>query len=430
MAVTVTTPTTIIVKDSAARGPVGPAPTFAIGNVTTGAENSSASITNVGNSANIVLDISIPRGNTGNTGPTGPANPQAYDQANLAYGQANSAYTAANNAANTVRVSQNSGSTLSAKQLNFVNTANVTVTVTDSGDGNANIAIFSAGGGAGLPLANGTSNVDIALANGYVTVTANAFTWTFNETNGLLELAGNLANFSACSAINFVANSSGDGAGYSTIELRPDSNATNDQYLIIDPTVPNHIHIRAGGTQDNSNGQIFLGGEYSYFSVGSGLNPSVYITANQRSWSFNNDGTITFPDSTTQTTAYTGTDIITTKKVFETINALSSATGVVNHNCNNGHIFVHSSVSANFTANFTNTTIAPNTATSFTLVINQGATPYVANAVQIGGVAQTVNWQGSTSAPGGNANKKDVISFSVVNNNGTWIMLGQLTSFG
>jgi len=55
----------------------------------------------------------------------------------------------ANNAANTVRVSQNNGSTLSAKQLNFVNTGTVTITVTDSGNGNANIAFASSGVAAG-----------------------------------------------------------------------------------------------------------------------------------------------------------------------------------------------------------------------------------------------------------------------------------------
>lgn len=55
-------------------------------------------------------------------------------------------------AANTVRVSQNGGSTLSTKQLNFVNTTNVTIAVTDAGNGNANVAIEVAvgtGGGGG-----------------------------------------------------------------------------------------------------------------------------------------------------------------------------------------------------------------------------------------------------------------------------------------
>lgn len=65
----------------------------------------------------------------------------AYTQANTARNIANDAYAQANNAANTVRVSQNGSSTLSSKQLNFVNTSSVSVSVTDSGDGNANIAI-------------------------------------------------------------------------------------------------------------------------------------------------------------------------------------------------------------------------------------------------------------------------------------------------
>ena len=55
---------------------------------------------------------------------------------------------------------------------------------------------------------------------------------------------------------------SGDGQSNSTIEIVPDADLyANDQYLIIDPTNPNHIHIRAGGTQDESNADLILGGE-------------------------------------------------------------------------------------------------------------------------------------------------------------------------
>jgi hypothetical protein len=55
---------------------------------------------------------------------------------------------------------------------------------------------------------------------------------------------------------------SGDGNGYGTIELVPDIDRyESDQYLIIDPTEPNHIHIRPGGEQDNSNAELILGAE-------------------------------------------------------------------------------------------------------------------------------------------------------------------------
>jgi hypothetical protein len=64
---------------------------------------------------------------------------------------------------------------------------------------------------------------------------------------------------------------SGDGLGYSTMELVPDTDlygispggdfGSGGQYLVIDPTSPNHIHIRAGGPQDEAAAQLILGGE-------------------------------------------------------------------------------------------------------------------------------------------------------------------------
>jgi hypothetical protein len=65
---------------------------------------------------------------------------------------------------------------------------------------------------------------------------------------------------------------SGDGYGNATIDLVPDADLlTNqyheDQYLIIDPTAPNHIHIRGGGTQDESTADLFLGGERNNVQV-------------------------------------------------------------------------------------------------------------------------------------------------------------------
>ena len=57
---------------------------------------------------------------------------------------------------------------------------------------------------------------------------------------------------------------SGDGLGYSTLELVPDGTLVSDQYIVVDPTAPNHIHLRAGGTQDASTAALFLGGELNY----------------------------------------------------------------------------------------------------------------------------------------------------------------------
>lgn len=119
------------------------------------------------------------------------------------------------------------------------------------------------------------------------------------QTNNLT--ANSLA--SGNSLVVLVPNSSGDGYGFSTIQLIPETGYA-DQKIIIDPTTPNHIHIRAGGAQDNSNASLYFGGENSYFNVGSGSNPSVYISSNSNQWTFNTNGVITFPDSTTQNTAF------------------------------------------------------------------------------------------------------------------------------
>lgn len=116
--------------------------------------------------------------------------------------------------------------------------------------------------------------------------------WTFGY-NGRLNLPGNVTN--GYSEIQFVANSSGDGAGFDTIRLVPYTAGYDSAYIVIDPTYPNHIHIRAGGEQDNSPAQLFLGGENSYVSIDSGLDPNVYVRSNNNNWTFGTDGNLTVP---------------------------------------------------------------------------------------------------------------------------------------
>lgn len=79
------------------------------------------------------------------------------------------------------------------------------------------------------------------------------YQWTFTN-SGCIRLPG---NGEICNPIN----SSGDGLGYSTISITPDAGTEDNRYIIIDPTAPNHIHIRAGGNIDESGADLFLGGE-------------------------------------------------------------------------------------------------------------------------------------------------------------------------
>ena len=64
----------------------------------------------------------------------------------------------------------------------------------------------------------------------------------------------------------------GDGSGSDTIKLIPDAELYNNgsnQYIVVDPTggVPGHIHLRAGGTQDASTANLYLGGEQTFVRV-------------------------------------------------------------------------------------------------------------------------------------------------------------------
>ena len=200
-----------------------------------------------------------------------------------------------------------------------------------------------------------------------------------------------------------------------------------------------------------------------------------------RRWSFGEDGYLTFPDTTVQSTAFTGnaatvditntngidtnysitfvenrdaaqylrgdvdltfnsaTNLLTAGNittgilkiedgVHERFQTKADATGTVTHDCDSGNIFYHTSPDANWTANFINPRLDSGYATAVTLVIVQGGTGYYPNAVEINGIAQTINWQGNTT-PTPSSNRVDVVTFSIINNGGTLTVLGQLTGF-
>jgi len=112
----------------------------------------------------------------------------------------------------------------------------------------------------------------------------------------------------------------------------------------------------------------------------------------------------------------------------ESFATLTGATGTVAHDCDNGHIFYHTTPAADWTANFTNLGLTAEHATTLSVVISQGATAYIPSAVEIGGVAQTLLWQGG-SAPSGTADGTDVVAFSILNDGGTYVVMGQLVGF-
>jgi hypothetical protein len=119
----------------------------------------------------------------------------------------------------------------------------------------------------------------------------------------------------------------------------------------------------------------------------------------------------------------------TSRQTSEVLTALTGATGTVTHDLSTASTFYHTSLSANFTANFTNVPTVNNRIITSTIIMVQGVTPYVPTAVQIDGAAQTIKW--NMNAPfAGTASKTDIVSFSLIRVAGAWTVIGSSTYFG
>lgn len=145
------------------------------------------------------------------------------------------------------------------------------------------------------------------------------------------------------------------------------------------------------------------------------------------------------PVSTAQQTALdlkanvaspTFTGIVTFPQITEVVSSKTGASGVVAHDLATSAIFYHTSVSSNFTANFTNVPTTDNRTIVVTLMIQQGATAYIPNAVQIAGSNNTIKWIGG-NVPTGNINKLDFFAFTLIRISGAWTAVtGSLNTYG
>lgn len=124
------------------------------------------------------------------------------------------------------------------------------------------------------------SGIDFVYSSGNNSLTINSSVGGGNANTGDISFSG----------IQIIGSGtgSGDGNNKGTIELVPDNALyNNDQYLIVDPTAPNHVHLRAGGIQDNSNAELIIGGERTNILV-SDISNNIKLTATAGTWNKNN----------------------------------------------------------------------------------------------------------------------------------------------
>lgn len=141
------------------------------------------------------------------------------------------------------------------------------------------------------------------------------------------------------------------------------------------------------------------------------------------------DGTITAVTTTSYLNS-TFVGVTTTSISATVVNAFNDVTGTVNYDvAANGALYHNYNVLSNFTANFTNVHTTNNRASTIILIIDQGNPAYIANAVQIEGVPQQVNWVGGLE-PVGHIGNTDVMTFVLLRTNDAWTVFGSLATHG
>jgi hypothetical protein len=140
---------------------------------------------------------------------------------------------------------------------------------------------------------------------------------------------------------------------------------------------------------------------------------------------------LTFDGSTftvTGTSSLSGHTVLQqTSEVLNTTPGASASTVI--YDFSTGSVWYHATASTNYTASFTNVPTTDNRAITANVIISQGATGYIPNAVQINGVPQTIKWAGGTYSV--STNKLDIVGFTFLRAGATWSQVfGQISSFG
>ena len=121
--------------------------------------------------------------------------------------------------------------------------------------------------------------------------TGNSYNWSFTSDGNFILAGGN-------SVIQSIANSSLDplNPNISTMTLTPDQSYIY-QALVLDPTSPGHIHLRAVALSniDDPSANLFLGGENTAFEITYGSNNEARVHSGGNTWAFDNTGNLNLP---------------------------------------------------------------------------------------------------------------------------------------
>lgn len=119
-------------------------------------------------------------------------------------------------------------------------------------------------------------------------------------------------------------------------------------------------------------------------------------------------------------TTLTATGLTTLSESTEIIGNKTGVSGVVTYDFNEANTWVHTNPANNFVPNIVNLPTTNDRTFTITLIINQNTPGYYANGLQIGGVAQQINWDGGALPIPGEAGSIDTQVFTLVRTGSTW----------
>jgi hypothetical protein len=113
-------------------------------------------------------------------------------------------------------------------------------------------------------------------------------------------------------------------------------------------------------------------------------------------------------------------------QLVEDLNVITGATGDTTHDCTNSHVFYHSSIAANFCADFTELTISNNETTKATLILDQGTTGYIPSSVKVNGTGSTIHWEGEAQ-PTPASSSVDKVEMRIMRMSDTYTTVAEYT---
>jgi hypothetical protein len=149
----------------------------------------------------------------------------------------------------------------------------------------------------------------------------------------------------------------------------------------------------------------------------------------------NGSGNVNTPANLTVTgnvtaSGITANNTLTIQQVAEKVK-VNASTGSGNFalDYSTGSTLLLGGLSGNINLVISNLPSSSNISIVTTVVITQGGTPYIPSNVYVGASLATILWSGGT-VPTGTASKTEAFSFALLNNSGTWTVLGQNSSYG